>query len=65
MEAESSRMASTRSRKKRKSEVNDDPPDSVHEDTKKPKPMRKRAAKLAGLLDLPLDILFEVCLSHL
>lgn len=64
MEAESSRTASTRSRKKRKSEVNHDPPDPVHEDTKKPKPMRKRAAKLAGLLDLPLDILFEVCLSY-
>jgi hypothetical protein len=65
MEAESSKMASTRSRKKRKSEGNGDPPDPPHEDTKKPKPMRRRAAKLAGLLDLPLDILFEVCLSYM
>lgn len=32
----------------------------MREDTKKPKPMKKRAAKLAGLLDLPLDILFEI-----
>lgn len=65
MEAESSNMSSkmTHTRKKRKLEVEDDEKPKQPE-APTPKPQRKgNVGKLAGLISLPLDVLFEV--SHL
>ena len=61
MEAESNKMRSARAfrpHKKRKSEVNEDESPKQLE-VKKP---QRKSGKLAGLISLPFDLLFEV--SH-
>lgn len=63
MEAESSKMGAaraTRSRKKRKSDITAEENDTDYKEVHKIKRKRGTAGKLAVLVDLPIDILFEV-----